>query len=63
MKPEIPNIIFKALLWLKEHWHETECKYILECYTLTDEQLRIYNYINQDDGFGTVEGKMEGKHG
>lgn len=63
MKPPIPNIVFKALLWLKNHWHETECKYLLECYTLTDEQKRIYTMINKDDGFGAVQSKAEGKHG
>lgn len=63
MKPEIPNIIFKSLLWLKQNNYEYESKYLLGCYTLTLEQKRIYDMINKKDGFGTVEGKAEGQHG
>lgn len=63
MKPEIPNIIFKSLLWLKKNNYAEECQYLVQKYTLTGEQRRIYDGINSPFVYGVFEGKPEGNHG
>ena len=63
MKPLIPNIIFKSLLWLKQNDMEYEAKYLVQHYTLTDRQQQIFDMINDKAVYGVVEGKMEGSHG
>jgi len=63
MKPEIPNIIFKSLLWLKKNNHHEECQHLLQNYKLTQEKRNIYEGINSPFVYGVFEGKGEGKHG
>ena len=58
MKPEIPNIIFKSLLWLKKNNYQVECQYLIQKYKLTGEQQRIYDTLNQEDVYGVVESKQ-----
>lgn len=42
-KPLIPNVVFKALLILRDHEDTEACKYILQCYTLHPDQIKMYN--------------------
>ena len=41
-KPLIPNIIFKALITLRDYKDIDACNYILKCYTLHTEQMKMY---------------------
>ena len=63
MKPIIPNIIFKSALWLRQNDMDYEAKYLVQHYTLNDDQKIILGMINQKPIYGTYEGKGEGKHG
>ena len=63
MKPIIPNIIFKSALWLRQNDMDYEAKYLVQHYTLNDDQKIIFDMINQPAIYGTYEGKMEGNHG
>jgi hypothetical protein len=63
MNPIIPNIIFKSALWLRQNDMDLEAKYIVQYYTLNDDQKIIFDMINQKPTYGTYEGKGEGKHG
>lgn len=62
-KPQILNIIFKSLIWLKKNNFDEECQYLLQNYNLTEDQRRIYDGINSVSIYGVVEGKAEGQHG
>lgn len=42
-KPLIPNVIFKSLLILRDFKDFEACNYILKCYTLHPDQLKMYN--------------------
>ena len=44
-KPLIPNIIFKALIFLATHHCQKDADYIYQNYSLTDYQKRLYELI------------------
>lgn len=46
-KPLIPNVIFKSLLILVEHKDYDAADYILKCYSLVPDQIKIYEYLKQ----------------
>ena len=41
-RPLIPNVIYKSLFILLDHKDIEACEYILECYTLTQYQLHVF---------------------
>ena len=41
-KPLIPNVIFKSLLTLASHKDYEACEYILQNYTLHNDQRQMY---------------------
>lgn len=45
-KPLIPNVIFKSLLILKQHKDFESCEYILQNYTLHNDQKKMYEQVN-----------------
>lgn len=63
MKPTIPNIIFKSALWLKQNRMEDEANYLIQYYTLNEDQRNLFASVNDKSIYGTFEGKGEGKHG
>ena len=45
--PLIPNVVYKALLWLIENKFTEEAEYLKSLYTLTEYQKGVYNFINK----------------
>lgn len=46
-KPQIPNIIFKSLLWLNENKCFDEVQYLLQNYSLTADQRQVLESTNK----------------
>lgn len=46
-KPQIPNIIFKSLLWLNENKCFDEVQYLLQNYSLTVDQRQVLESTNK----------------
>ena len=47
-QPLIPNVIFKSLLILAEHRDFEACEYILNNYTLHQQQTQLYEQVKRE---------------